>query len=140
MSAANCSFVTCCEPATATSLSSRVALEDPPQPATSAREQTARKASRFMEKAPCAADSSRCPARGQYSIDQSKRLRKSLLAQADLVVRRGVYGGVDAPTQVAELAGSEHHLTDARLPAAEHEVVGADLRELELRLLDEEEV
>jgi hypothetical protein len=34
-----------------------------------------------MENAPFAADSSRCLTRGQYSIDQSKRLRETLLAQ-----------------------------------------------------------
>jgi hypothetical protein len=36
---------------------------------------------RFMENAPLAADSSRCLARGQYSIDQSERLRETLFAQ-----------------------------------------------------------
>src|SRR6059058_1644485 len=119
----------------------RVAVEVPPQPATtSTTERIARRASRFMEKAPFAAVSSRCLARGQYSIDESQRLWETVLAQRHLVVRNRVDRRVDAAAQVAQLVGAEHHLADARLPAAKDEVVGPRARELELRLLDQEQI
>ena len=66
----NWSFVMCAEPTTATSSELRLAVDVPPQPAaTSAREPTASRMNRLMEKAPFAAVSSRCLTRGQYSID-----------------------------------------------------------------------
>src|SRR5437868_6867843 len=81
----------CSEPTTATSLELRLAVLVPPQPAaSSATEANAKRSSRLMEKAPFAAVSSRCLARGQYSIDQSERLGEAVLAHADLVIRRRV--------------------------------------------------
>src|SRR6266511_5487926 len=135
------SSVISCEPTSATSSVPSVALDVPPQPAaTSASGMSARRRARFMEKAPFAAVYSRCLARGQYSIDKSERLRKALFAQADLAIRRRVDRGVDAPAQVAQLGRAEHHLSDTRLAAAEDEVVRAGARELELRLLNQEQV
>src|SRR5688572_32765924 len=102
MIAWNCSFVTSFDPTTATSSGPSAAVPVPPQPAaTSASVVSARKASRVMEKAPFAAFSSRCPARGQYSIDQSERLGKTFLAHADLAAGDRVDGGVDAAAEVA---------------------------------------
>src|SRR2546421_9036878 len=125
----------------AASLEPRVAVDVPPQPATrSAAERSKRGMSRFMEKAPFAAVSSRCLTRGQYSIDESERLRETVLAQAYLAVGGRVHGRVDPAAQVSQLVGAEHHLADARLAAAEDEVVRTCTGELELRLLDQEEV
>src|SRR2546425_11180892 len=127
MSDRNCSLVIACEPTMAASSEPSLAVEVPPQPAaTSASEVSKRRTSRLMEKAPFAAVSSRCLARGQYSIDQSERLWEAVLAQADLAVRSCVDGRVDAATQVAELGGAQHHLANARLPPAEDQVVRAD--------------
>src|SRR6266540_828875 len=141
MSAWNFSFGICFEPTTATSSVPKVALEVPPQPAArSASKANAKRPSRFMEKAPFAADFSRCLARGQYSIDQSKRLREAFLTQTHLAVGRRVDGGIDAQSQVAQLRRAEHHLPHARLAATEDEVVGARAGELELCLLDQEQI
>src|ERR1700730_505929 len=141
MSPLNWSLVIDWAPTTAASLELSVVVEVPPQPAaTSTSEMNARRMDRFIEKAPFAADSSRCLTRGQYSIDQSERLRETVLAQGDLAIRDGVDGGVDPAPQVAQLVGAEHHLPDARLAAAKDEVVGAGARELQLRLLDQEEI
>src|SRR5215210_5132192 len=131
----------CAEPATATSSEPRLAVDpEPPQPVTTSTSKTrARRASRFMEKAPFAAVSSRCLARGQYSIDQSERRWKTLLPQTDLVVRGRVDGGVDAPAEVAQLFGAEHHPTDGCLATPEDEVVRTGPRQLELGLLDQEQ-
>src|SRR4051794_22718418 len=93
-----------------------------------------------MEKAPSAAVSSRCLTRGQYSIDQSECLREAVLPQGDLAVAGRVDGRVDPATQIPQLFRPQHHLPDARLPAAEDEVVGADACELQLRVLDQEQV
>src|SRR5919204_1265459 len=83
---------------------------------------------------------SRCLARGEYSIDQSQRLWKALLAQRDLTVGHGVDGGRHLVAHGAELTRAEHDLTDARAPAAEDEVIGSEPGELQLRLLDQEQV
>src|SRR3989440_8279664 len=137
----NWSLVMCCEPTTTTSLELRDAVVVPPQPAArSARDANASRRSRLMEKAPFAAVSSRCLARGQYSIDQSQRLWEAVLAQAHLAIRCRVDGGVDTAAEIAQLRRAEHHLPDARLAAAEDEVVGADACELQLCLLDQKEV
>src|SRR5207302_2103911 len=131
----------CSEPTTATSLEPRPAVLVPPQPAArSATEANAKRSSRLMEKAPFAAVSSRCLARGQYSIDQSERLGEAVLAHADLVIRRRVDRRVDTAAQVAQLRRPEHHLPDARLAAAKDEVIGPDTCQLQLRLLDQEQV
>src|SRR5436309_13534187 len=100
MSERNCSLVIACEPTMAASSEPRVAVEVPPQPAaTSASKRNARRMNRFMEKAPFAAVSSRCLTRGQYSIDQSKRLREAVLAQAHFPVGGGVDGRRDPAAQ-----------------------------------------
>src|SRR5438128_8189540 len=123
MSDRNCSLVIACEPTMAASSEPSLAVDVPPQPAaTSASEVSKRRTSRFMEKAPFAAVSSRCLTRGQYSIDQPERLRETILAQAHLPVGGGVDRGVDTSAQVAQLVRAEHHLADARLAAAKHEV------------------
>src|SRR5919201_3933152 len=83
---------------------------------------------------------SRCLARGEYSIDQPQRLWKTLLAQGSFAVGDGVDGGRDAIPHSAQLAGAEDDLADARTSAAEDEVVRAERRQLQLRLLDQEEV
>src|SRR3954452_2664362 len=120
MSAWNLAFVTGVEPTTAASSLPRVAVAVPPQPATtSARNVNERRKDRFMENAPFAADSSRCLTRGQYSIDQSERLRETVLTQRHLAVCGRIDGCVDPAAQVAELVGAEHHLPDAGLAAAE---------------------
>src|ERR671936_2977010 len=125
----------CCPPTTATSLALSDAVGVPPQPAArSASAAHAKRSARLMEKAPFAAVSSRCLARGQYSIDQSERLWEAVLAEADLAIRRRVDRGVDAAAQISQLRRPQHHLPDARLAAAEDEVVGADPGELQLRL------
>src|SRR5256885_16153745 len=67
---------------------------------------------------------SRCLARGQYSIDQSERLRETVLAQADLAVRGRVHRRVDTPAQVAQLCVPGHPLADPRLAPPEAEVAG----------------
>src|SRR5919198_47351 len=104
------------DPTIAASSELRVAVLVPPQPATaSPTARNTRGISRFMKKTPFAAVSSRCLTRGQYSIDQAERLRETLLAQADLAVRRRVDRGVDAAAQVAQLVRAEDHLADARL-------------------------
>src|ERR671930_686036 len=92
------------------------------------------------KKAPFAAESSRCPARGEYSIDQPQRLWEAFLPERDLAVRDSVDGGRDAIAQRPQLAGAEDDLAHARAPAAEDEVIRSQLRELQLRLLDQEEV
>src|SRR5205085_6950703 len=79
-------------------------------------------------------------ARGEYSIDQPERLRKTLLPQGDLPVRDSVDSGRDAVSQRAQLTGAEDELAHARAAATEDEVVRAQLRQLELRLLDQEQV
>src|SRR4249919_3991043 len=108
-----------------------------------------------MEKAPFAADSSRCLTRGQYSsdarrvrspapqmtrlgerlrtscthglegVDKAERRREAFLSQAHLVARPRVHRGVDMATEIAQLLGAEHHLAHARLASAEDEVVRA---------------
>src|SRR5207244_7683358 len=141
MSASSWSLVICFEPTTAASLDERLAVDVPPQPAaTSASVVSARRRRFLMEKAPFAAVSSRCLARGQYSIDEPERLGKTLFAQAHLTVGNRVDGGVHAAAQVTELVGAEHHLAHARLPAAEDEVVRSGPGELELRLLDQKQI
>src|SRR2546427_6211924 len=141
MSASSWSLVICFEPTTAASPEARLAVDVPPQPAaTSASVVSASRRRRLMEKAPFAAVSSRCLARGQYSIDEPKCLGKTLFAQAHLAVGNRVDRGVHASAQVAELVGAEHHLAHACLPAAENEVVCSGAGELELRLLDQEQI
>src|SRR6266516_7810301 len=93
-----------------------------------------------MEKAPSAADCSRCLARGEYSIDQPKRLGEAFLPQRDLPVGDRVDRRRDFGAQRAQLSGAENNLAHARTAAAEDEVVGTELRELVLRLLDQEQV
>src|SRR5438094_310426 len=141
MSERNCSFVIACEPTMAASSEPRVAVDVPPQPATtSATERIARRMSRFMEKAPFAAVSSRCLTRGQYSIDQPERLREAVLAQAHLPVGNRVDRGIDPAAKISQLVRAEHNLAHARLATAEHEVVRPGAGELQLRLLDQEQV
>src|SRR3954468_19717612 len=77
----------------------------------------------------------------QDSIDEPKCLRKSILAPKSYFgISYGVDGRVDAVAEPLQLARAEHQPADRRLAAAEHEVVGAQARELDLRLLDREEV
>src|ERR671934_2346055 len=83
---------------------------------------------------------SRCLARGEYSIDQSQRLWKTLLAKGDLAVRDGVDGGREAVAHRAQLAGAEDDLPDARTAATKDEVVRAERCQLQLRFLDQEQV
>src|SRR5262245_16906842 len=83
---------------------------------------------------------SRCLARSHYSIDQPQRLRETLLPKGDFAVGDGIHSRRHLPAQRTHFVRAEHHLTDARAAAAEDEVVRAERRELELRLLDQEEV
>src|SRR5262245_37658449 len=77
----------------------------------------------------------------QDSIDQPERLGKSIVrAKAHFAVSYGVDGRVDAVSELLELAGAEDEPPDGRLAAAEDEVVGAEERDLDLRLLDREQV
>ncbi len=80
-------------------------------------------------------------ARVQDSIDKVDGLGDFLLpAHTYLLLRRDVHGRFRAVAELAQLARAEHQPTDRRLPALEHEVVGAEERDLDLRLLDPEEV
>src|SRR3954447_2870977 len=77
----------------------------------------------------------------QDSIDEPKCLRKSILAPKSYFgISYGVDRRVDAIPEPLELARPEHEPADGRLAAAEDEVVRAEARELDLRLLDREEV
>jgi len=77
----------------------------------------------------------------QDSIDQPDGLRKSVVAaEAHFPVPYGVDGGVDSAAELLQLLGAEDEAADRRLASAEHEVVGAELRDLDLRLLDREQV
>src|SRR6266516_11609 len=80
------------------------------------------------------------PMKALQGIDESQRLRETLFSQRHLAVRGGVNGGVDPPPQIAKLFGAEHDLPDAGLAAAEDEVVGAGARQLQLRLLNQEQI
>src|SRR5437773_9508401 len=77
--------------------------------------------------------SSRCPARVEYSIDQSQRFRELRVLNRNFISSGAIDGRVDAIAQSAYLFGIEHGRPDRRLPAPVDEVVRADLRELELR-------
>src|SRR5262245_47608695 len=87
------------------------------------------------------ARASRCLAAVQDSIDQADRLRKAVVtAEAHFPVPYGVDGRVDAVPELPELPRAEHEPADGGLAAPEDEVVGAEPRHLDLRLLDREEV
>src|SRR5436305_9116223 len=80
-------------------------------------------------------------ARVQDSIDEFHRLGDFLLpAHTYLLLRRDVDRRLRAVAELAQLARTEHEPPDRRLPALEHEVVGAEERDLALRLLDPEEI
>src|SRR5438067_9805138 len=137
----NCAFVTCFGPTTTTSVERSFAElppPPPPQPATSIpRRRGRRRQRRFLGSARPA--SGRL-ARGQHSIHESQRPRQFLVSKGNFTLRGRVDGGVDAAPQLAQLARAEHDRTDGRSTPAEDEVVGAEARQLQLRLLDPEEV
>src|ERR671927_531257 len=94
----------------------RVAVPPPPHAArrsTTTRASAARNVRCFMEKPPFAADSSRCPAGGQYSIDQSERLRKTVLAERDLTVRDRVDRSRHTVPERPQLTRAQDDLPDA---------------------------
>src|SRR6184192_3159051 len=77
----------------------------------------------------------------QDSIDQPECLGKSIAApEAHFPGSYGVDGRVDSAPQLLELAGAEHEPSDGGLAAAEDEIVRAEARNLDLRLLDREQV
>src|ERR687888_1965973 len=126
-------------------MSAEPSVAVPPPPQAAARSRTtraspARSVRCFIEKAPFAADSSRCPARGQYSIDQTERLREALFAERDLTVGDRVDGGRNAVAEASQLARAEDDLPDAHTAAAKDKVVRPELRHLQLCLLDQEQV
>jgi hypothetical protein len=57
-----------------------------------------------------------------------------------LLLSRDVDGGFGPVAQLPQLARAEYEPAHRRLPALEDEVVGAEQRDLDLRLLDPEEV
>ena len=63
-----------------------------------------------------------------------------VVSQRHFTLRRRVDRGVDARAQRAQLARADHDRPDRDLAAAEDEVVGAEQRELQLRVLDREQV
>src|SRR5215213_7353161 len=142
ISASHSAFEICSSPTTATESSDTDC--GPPLPhATTSSAIAAQKrisGSRLMEKAPAAGVSSRCPARVEYSIDQSNRYRKFIGAQRNLAARAHVDGGPDLASQRAQLRGAEQERADRSLAAAEDQVVRSGSRELQLRLLDREQV
>src|SRR4029077_13628625 len=80
-------------------------------------------------------------ARVQDSIDQFDGLGYFLLpAHAYFLLRRDVHGRFRAVAELAQLARAEHQPPDRRLSALEDEIVGAEERDLDLRLLDPEEI
>src|SRR4051812_49328681 len=77
----------------------------------------------------------------ENSIDQLNRLGHFFLpAHAHLLASRRVDRGFCAVAQLSQLARAEHEPADCDLPALENEVVGAEQRDLDLRLLDPEEI
>src|SRR5215207_9651410 len=145
MSLSNCSWVIAVSPTWATSPLPTLP-PPPPHPARTspraARGIRKKKRLCLMEKAPSAADASRCLARLQYSIDQRQGAAEPVTVltvffpERNFALRGRVHRGVDAAAEDAELLGTEHERPDRRPSVAEDEIVGADARELELRLLD----
>jgi hypothetical protein len=80
-------------------------------------------------------------ARVQDSIDKTDRLADFLLsAHAYLLLSREIYGRFRAVPQLAQLARAEHQPAHRRPASLEDEIVGAEERHLDLRLLDPEQV
>src|SRR5919108_5310410 len=148
MSLSNWSRVMVASPTLATSPGPRLAPPPPHPAAASAMSAagTVKSRKRLMEKAPSAADASRCLARFEYSSDERDRPPESVsflvagLAERDLPLRARVHGGIETPAQLRELVGAEHERADCRPPTAEDQVVGPQPRELQLRVLDREQV
>src|SRR5918992_2712778 len=76
----------------------------------------------------------------QDSIDQRECRLKTVGAPGDLAAVARVDRSVRVAAQLTELSRAEDKGTDRCAAAAEHEVVGAEPGELELRFLDPEEV
>src|SRR3954469_2710880 len=151
MSLSNCACVISTLPTSAMFPSPTSPPPPPPPQAASASTSAARgirkkKRLCLMEKAPSAADASRCLARLQYSIDERQRggepvaVLSAFFPERNLALRGRVNRRLDASAKVAELLRAEHERPDGCAPVSENEVVGADARELELGLLDAEQV
>ena len=80
------------------------------------------------------------PTGNHDSIDQVDRSLERLRALGDLAPRSRVHGGVGHVPERAQLGRAEHERPDGGAAAAVDEVVGAEPRQLQLRLLDREQV